>query len=261
MKSMVGLMKIADVMEMLGMTDMNRLVWHDYWKSFKWKTVWNRIGELSGVIVVMVQMLTLWPLNILDLEGEARLHYYIFAFSLMFALVSSMCVEIKFPKQMYLTPLTQAERREYMEKLLGLKLVIPNLVMGVVIVVMLVLQRVNIAWGGMLLLQNILSTMGMSLFYKVEKTKYVKELQTAGNMLWTIFAMLIGLVVEFFILGGASSNENIDRAILILFAVSVAVQLLCLYKMYSHKNQYFTILANYERWHVKEEKKEVKSVW
>ena len=243
------------------MTSMNKLVWRDYWKSFKWKTVWNRMGELSGVIVVMVQMLTSWPLNILDLEGESRLHYYIFAFSLMFALISSMCVEIKFPKQMYLTPLTQVERREYMEKLLGLKLVIPNLVMSVVIVVMLFLKKVNIAWGGMLLLQNILSTMGMSLFYKVEKTKYVKELQTVGNLLWTILTMGIALVGEFFILGGASSNENIDSATLIMFVVSVAVQLLCLYKMYSRKNQYFAILANYERWHVAEEKKEVKSIW
>ncbi len=243
------------------MTSLNKLVWHDYWKSFKWKTVWNRMGELSGVIVVMVQMLTLWPLNILDLEGKSRWNYYIFAFSLMFALISSICVEIRFPKQMYLTPLTQVERREYMEKLLRLKLVIPNLVMGVVIAVMLILKKVNIAWGGMLLLQNILSTMGMSLFYKVEKTKYVKELQTAGNMLWTIFAMVIGLVGEFFILGGASSNENIDSATFIIFAVSVVVQLICLYKMYSCKNQYFAILANYERWHVAEEKKEVKSVW
>lgn len=242
-------------------TGMNRLVWQDYWKSFKWKTLWNRMGELSGIIVVMTQMLTIWPLNILDLEGESRVHYYILAFSLIFALFSSMCVEIKLPKQMYLTPLTQVERREYMEKLLGLKLVIPNLVMDVVIVVMLILKKMNIAWGGMLLLQNILSTMGMSLFYKVEKTKYVKELQTAGNMLWSILTMVIGLLGEFLILGGASSNENIDSATLTMFAVSVAVQLLCLYKMYSRKNQYFDILANYERWYVAEEKKEVKSVW
>ena len=243
------------------MTDMNRLVWQDYWNALRWKNAWKRMGELSGVIVVIVQMLTIWPLNILDLEGESRWHYFIFVFPLVFALVSSMGVEIKFPKQMYLTPLTQVERREYMEKLLGLKLVIPNLVMGVVIAVMLILKNVNIAWGGMLLLQNVLSTMGMSLFYKVEKTKYVKELHTAGNMLWSIFAMGIGLVGEFFILGGASSNENIDSATLIMFVVSVAVQLLCLYKMYSRKNQYFAILANYERWHVAEEKKEVKSVW
>ncbi|MBE5876633.1 MAG: hypothetical protein E7290_07070 [Lachnospiraceae bacterium] len=243
------------------MTSMNKLVWQDYWKSLRWKTAWRRMCELSGIVVVIVQMFTIWPLNILDLEGEARLHYYILAFPLVFTLFSSICVEIKFPKQMYLTPLTQVERREYMEKLLRLKLVIPNLIMGAVITVMLILKKTNIAWGGIMLLQNILSTMGMSLFYKVEKSKNVKELQTEGNLLWAILTMGIGLLGEFFILGAASSNESLDSVALIWFVVSVVVQVFCLCKMYSHKNQYFDNQASYERWYVEEEKKEVKSVW
>ncbi len=252
---------MTNMKDLTYITGMNRLVWQDYWKALKWKTALKRMGEFSAFIVVMTQMVTIWPLNILDLEGESRWCYYILVFPLIFALFSSICVELELPKQMYLTPLTQVERREYMEKLLRLKLLIPNLIMGVVIIVMLSLGKTSIAWGSMLLLQNILSTMGMSLFYKVEKTKYVKELQTEGNLLWAILTMVIGLLGEFFILGGASSNENIDSATWIMFGVSVAVQLFCLYKMYSHKNQYFDNLASYERWYVEEEKKEVKSVW
>ena len=243
------------------MTDMNRLVWQDYWNALRWKNAWKRMGELSGVIVVITHMLTIWPLNILDLEGESRLYYYILAIPLIFALFSSLCVEIQLPKQMYLTPLTQVERREYMEKVLRLKIVIPNLVMGVAITVVLIFGKTNIAWGGILLIQNILSTMGMSLFYKVEKTKYVKELQTEGNVLWAILTMVIGLLGEFFILGAACSSAIMDNVSLIFLGVSVVIQLFCLHKIYSRKNQYFDKLANYERWYVVEEKKEVKSVW
>lgn len=243
------------------MTDLNRLVWMSYRKDLRWKTAWKRMFELSGFGVFIVQMLTIWPLNMYELEEMALVYYYAISIPLVFSMFSGLCVELRLPKQMYLTPLTQEERREYMEKLLRLKIVFPNMIMAVAIVAVLVFGKLPIAMGMILLLQNVLMTMGLALFYKKEAPNNRKEVYTEGRMIWTVFEMVIGLMGEVIILLTFCGNEMFGEFAWCLWGIGVVVQLFCLYKMYSCKNQYIENLANYERLNVIEEKKEVKSAW
>lgn len=243
------------------MTDMDRLVWTSYRKDLSWKTTWKRMFELLGVGVLIGQMLTIWPLNIFELEGVALVYYYILSMPLIFSMLSGLVVELCIPKQMYLTPLTQAERREFMEKLLRLKIAFPNVIMAMVIAVVLVFGKLSFIMGIVLLVQNILMTMGLALFYKKKVSNTRKEVYTEVSIFWSICVMTIGLLGESVVLSSFCKNEVFDKFEGCLWGIGVVVQLFALYKIYSRKNNYFDNMANYERLNLIEEKKEVKSAW
>ncbi len=232
------------------MTSMNKLVWQYYWKSFRWKRVWRMTKEVTDIGWVVWFFLVTTKDSFLNIFGMVII---------FFAILSALSVELQLPKQMYLVPLTGEERREYMEKLLRLKIIFPNVVLLLVIGGMILVRLGHWSVGIMLIIQNVVTTMNVSFYYK-------KKLP---NKTWVVFekggksffsGVFWGMTLESALLTLFFENVIAHRDGWILFGIVLLVQIFFLCRRYSHKNQYFDTMVDYERTWEKATREEIETL-
>ncbi len=237
-------------------TGMNKLVWQNYWKTLSWKNVRKWRTELMWITLIIFFSHRIR--RHLDLEGIEYFYYGIGIALIIFTLFLTIGVELKLPKQMYLVPNTQEERREYMEKLLRLKIAFPNVIMMLVIVGMIVAGVGHWSWGVLLIVQNIATAAGTSLLYKVDLYDGTMEICSECNKIWVDVAMYLGVSMELIILKYFCQNTAImHKEVWGIFGILLIVQGFSLYKIYFYKNQYFETMSDFENIGINAKAKEI----
>lgn len=109
---------------------MLRKVLKDYRDGFRW----SRFKETYhfSMLWIYIYLCTLFPIMLdLNEKTEYMVCYYLMAIPLLFGIYSLSAIPIRLPKQMFLCPLSEAEREKYVKMIFVVRLVIPVLVGGI----------------------------------------------------------------------------------------------------------------------------------
>lgn len=119
---------------------MKKKIWNDYIKSFRWSQICKIYsnGNSLTFFFYVFYMLTM-PFIVGNAEDNSNpvdyMGYLVLVISLAFVILNASVVAIRLPKQMYLIPMSRSQREEYLQGLLKLKLVVPMVLSGSIIVI------------------------------------------------------------------------------------------------------------------------------
>lgn len=156
------------------------------------------------------------------------LFYYGFALLLFVALSHNELVPLVLPKQMFLCPMQEETRKEYMKALLTVKIVVPFIIMvlpltGVAIAFHKDLCALaNLLFGMLSLIITVLMNPGGGKERDIRQTGKFAWMEKTGQLVNMLAA---GCHVVFSLLA-LLKEEPIDGGLAVYFAISVAVQLL-----------------------------------
>lgn len=103
---------------------MFKKVIHDYLGYLRWGNI-RRVYSNIGTWWIYPYMLTIFPL-LTDIDESSGLAaYYILIIPLLFAIMTLSVVPMKLPKQMFLCPMEEQERRKYIHELFAVRLLVP----------------------------------------------------------------------------------------------------------------------------------------
>ncbi len=105
---------------------MLKKVMYDYLGYLKWGNI-RKVYSNIGTWWIYLYMLTIFPLLTDIDESSGLVAYYILIIPLLYAIMTLSVVPMKLPKQMFLCPMEEWERRKYIHTLFAVRLLIPFL--------------------------------------------------------------------------------------------------------------------------------------
>lgn len=119
---------------------MLKKVIHDYLGYLRWGNI-RRVYSNIGTWWIYPYMLTIFPL-LTDIDESSGLAaYYMLTIPMLFAIMTLTVVPMKLPKQMFLCPMEEQERRRYIQELFAVRLLIPFLIGAIGSFVVLVMKK------------------------------------------------------------------------------------------------------------------------
>ncbi len=225
--------------------------WSDFWDSFRWKNVRSIFRSFSPVwSMIYFSCMPLWTgaTKSVDFGG-----YYIWLVAIEFAILAASLVRVQLPKQMFLAPLNQRERKSYLKSILGLKLLIPSVVSISLSVILLMRGKYPAGYVVALLIANIVLTFCTSVTtwpgsiwyntsYGMEEEsdiegrngmKRIADKRLKGLTGWSITGFALSLVCQMMV-GLLMEPEDIEAkwlkvmtAIECVCMVSIAIRVIC----------------------------------
>ena len=161
---------------------------------------------------------------------ENSILYYSMIIPLVFMFGGNLLVPLTLQKQMFLCPMEERERKEYILVLTAVKIAVPLAVIMIILTVQLVFFRKNIILLGGLLFAYFSLAVAITMSSGVEKVKKGKEDRFWAkkgvarticvlNLFWTIFHILFAAI-------GVLEEKEISIGTGIGVAISVGMQLI-----------------------------------
>lgn len=114
---------------------MKKKIWNDYIKSFRWSQI-RKMYSNGNPFALLIWLVYVWMLPVFNrINGDDCISCIVLVLSLSFVILNASVVAIRLPKQMYLIPMSMSQRKEYLNGLLQLKLVVPMVLSGSLIAI------------------------------------------------------------------------------------------------------------------------------
>lgn len=176
----------------------------DYMDSLRWSRIKN--AHNFSTAWFYIYMLTIFPMLLSINETLTKLGaYYLGIVPLLFGTLSVSVVHLRLPKQMFLCPLTQSERKQYVWQLFGIRLFVPLLfgIVSSVLIAGLKMERTEqmilyvFGFFSFLFCTSITSWPG-SVWNRMENgAKRLKNPKFKGLRVISAIGMIMGMVLVF----------------------------------------------------------------
>lgn len=231
---------------------MNKIVWRDYWKGFAWSNIKAYLKENKSFVFVCIVMcfVTIPDYLSRDAVRQAELIYSILKawcviLPLVFACVSTPLTSILLPKALYMSPMTEEERREFVVKKWRLTVLVPN-VFNTIWMMIGLFMGLDIWTVVFFVVHLILLSEGL-VFYRCKNAEQWEKTQDKSFGVYGIFFMIISLIVHVVAAMTVVDYGTLSKVWLaMLTGVMALLEFPLLYKLMTYKKKLIARVMNYE---------------
>lgn len=225
---------------------MTKQVIRDYFSAFHWE----KIKEFykNGGWFFFLNMTVILPMFVRIFDSAiGAVNYYFALVPLEFAMFAAPLHPVALPKIMYLCPMSETERREYITKAFWFKFAVPVVVSGFCMSVLLALGVTDLLQAGMVLLENILVGLAFGLDGRAAflgeagfREPVIKDLRD-----WQPIAGVVGAVTACFVAFVAVGGRE-EGIVIMMLCVICLLQLPLTIKVMWYYRRIMDNALNYE---------------
>ena len=228
---------------------MNKLVWQDYWKGFSWSNIkaYFHRNKMSALSVVFVGIALLPQAESMGVGSVLETIARAIGCGLptLFLFWSLALTDMMLPKVLYMAPLTEEERKEYVEKKWRLAVLVPNL-FNLVWILLGVVCGVDAISLVFLTLHFWIMSEG-AIFYRNKHSDRFELALGKAFSVYTVFCAMIAMLVQIIASVVLVEDGTIGVAWLGTFlGVILLLELPLLIKLMTYKKKLITCMMNYE---------------
>ncbi|MBQ7944979.1 MAG: hypothetical protein IJ326_13080 [Lachnospiraceae bacterium] len=231
------------------MTDINKLVWLDYWKGFAWSNVKAYFKENKSFAFVCVIMCFVTILDYISestVGREELVHNMLRAWGVIlpfvFACIAMPLTSIALPKVLYMSPMTEDERREFVKKKWRLAVLVPNVIWMIVGL----FAGMDIWTAIFFIVHLVLLSEGL-VFYRSKNAGQWEKAQEKAYGVYGIFFAIISIIVHIFATMTVVDYGTLGVVRLAVFiGIVILLELPLLYKLMTYKKILIAYVTNYE---------------
>lgn len=239
------------------MVDINKLAWMSYFREFSWSKIKKKGWTLISGSLIYLYIVFSYPSIFMDLKGVEYLLYLSGAISMTITAWTMQYSGIRLPKLMFMGPMSEEDRRCYLQKVWDIRFWLPNLLMIAVMGIRALFQPESILFGLLILLQNLLLSTGVMYTGIMSEIK-IKEMQKVSIHIWQWLLGLFGEIILLYYY--ASETDSMMKGMMITWGVLLVIQLLNLRKLLPYKQKIFDFIVDYENAYVMQDAKGVKTI-
>lgn len=220
---------------------------YDYVRSFTWKN-FIRIYKKSNLFMWIFLLNIFNMCNALDESKGGSISFLLWMFVFLLGIIGMELCPIKLPKIMYLSPMNEAERKQYLVRVYWIRIIIPTFVEAVIETILLILGIVE----GYMVFTSVFYTLFAFIFVGLEPRTYGgaswgKDTKTnlfaLFGMVITAMTMLCVFILEEELHQGIN---GVHYALMLLTIVDVIMLIVYLSKLPKRLEKYATYEERFE---------------
>ncbi len=239
---------------------MNRMVVRDYFSTFRWSNLKACYKENS--LFAYVWLLWYVPLitGLYEEELEDWLKFLVVYAVLFFGMFAALLHPIELPKMMFLCPMSEAERRDYVMKSWLFKVIFPIALSILGMGALVLLDLTDLFWAAATIVVAAAGSLCTSFQARADVNRRGKggnkKSMLEGHGVWESTGIVVSVIFDVLILmlslqdNPTLVGKSVIAAGILLLELPVAIKLLCRVKPAIDR------AMSYERSYVREENKE-----
>lgn len=233
--------------------------WHDYWDSFRFSKIKKIYCNFSTVwtfvYLGIMPLLTKANEKMMDFGG-----FYIWLIALYFSTLSASVVRIRLPKQMFLCPMNETERKGYLKSMLFLKLTVPAAIAGMITIVNVIRGKMPVVCLMIALFSSVCMTICLSvttwpgsIWYnnsqmtESRQLKRVTDPRFKGLTAWSLTGFGIGLILQMTVMMLLERSDMESGVFWTGVVISCVILLLIAIRVFCYTPVIIELAVDYEK--------------
>lgn len=197
----------------------------DYIRSFRWKKFVRMNRETSSFFLwySIVYLLIVFPLLNEEIGDSmySRVGYYLWAVTFLIGMLGLELFPLRLPKIMFLCPMNQRERKQYISNVFWVRIFVPIFLEGMVCIVLVVCQIFNTIYVTLHLFASIAMLIFISLLLMNGKPLMCKKIEDNVKMVGGILGF--GVSIAIIVLLGMMTEELMGEISSIHYGLAIGI--------------------------------------